>query len=67
MLRRFQKHDINKQIHALLEETDNPAIIQDVIDTEFGVIPEDISDFQTNHHTSAVGKYFVNNFLNKHW
>ncbi|MCP8617283.1 hypothetical protein [Salirhabdus salicampi] len=34
-----EKRRMKKQINSILKETDNPAIIQDVVDTEFGVIP----------------------------
>lgn len=39
MKKKNYKELLTKQLKSILRETDNPAIIQDVTDTEFGVIP----------------------------
>ncbi len=42
LMKRSYKDLLKKQINSILKETDNPAIIQDVTDTEFGVIPGEV-------------------------
>ncbi|OIJ18392.1 hypothetical protein BKP45_12515 [Anaerobacillus alkalidiazotrophicus] len=40
-MKKNYKNLLKKQLRSIMKETDNPAIIQDVTDTEFGVIPGD--------------------------
>lgn len=37
-----KKNNLRKQLKSIRRETNNPAIIADVIDTEFGIIPDNI-------------------------
>lgn len=68
MRHHVDKNNIHKQMQAILDETDNPAIIQDVTDTEFGVIPSDLSDFKNPKHLSAIQRSIVRNSLDgKTW
>lgn len=39
MARRSSRSKVEQQMRAILKETDNPAILNDVTDTEFGVMP----------------------------
>ncbi|MDK2821608.1 MAG: hypothetical protein PWP31_1573 [Clostridia bacterium] len=38
------RNKMNEQIRLIRSETDNPAIINDVVNTEFGVWPENYND-----------------------
>ncbi|WP_456272719.1 hypothetical protein [Bacillus sp. AK031] len=56
MVKRNSRNRVEKQLKAILKETDNPAILTDVTDTEFGVMP----GFSPETLTAAE-KYSVKN------
>jgi hypothetical protein len=55
------KKRVRKQINSILRETNNPAILQDVIDTEFGVIPGTVDDLNERQETNGFVESIVKN------
>ncbi|MCD8501222.1 MAG: hypothetical protein LRY71_05490 [Bacillaceae bacterium] len=62
-MKRNYKDLFKKQLNSILRETENPAIIQDVTDTEFGVIPGAFDADEMITKNSTDGKTWTN--LNK--
>lgn len=56
MAKRNNRNRVEQQLKSILKETDNPAILNDVADTEFGVMP----DFSAKTLTTAE-RYSVRN------
>ncbi|WP_066173987.1 hypothetical protein [Bacillus marinisedimentorum] len=67
MMARKRKQALYQQeIQSVRKETDNPAIIQDVIDSGFGALPESIEN--GTGQSSAVEGYTVRNSVDgKTW
>ena len=65
-MKKSYKNLLKKQINSILKETDNPAIIQDVTDTEFGVIPGEL-DKQAFRKRNKDDKITRNSTDGKTW
>lgn len=65
--RRKTEKNIRNQVQSILRETGNPAIISDVVDTEFGVIPGTFEDDKKRRKNGVEESIVRNSVDGKTW
>lgn len=61
------KNNVQKQLRSIQKETDNPAIIQDVLNMDLGALPGNVGEVHANT-LSNVEEYVVKNSVDgKTW